>query len=162
MSSELYKKFTKLQVLEISEELKIKGYKRFASSGLQSREMCDAITKELNTAGLPEDLSDVSDDTFNFLIEGGWIDADGNIIESEVVKVEEVKEETIEIKLPGCFGLEDDLDPACKHCKVQDRCKTHRIASRPACFGKMFSANEPECMECIEAIFCRPIVEGLK
>jgi hypothetical protein len=158
---ELYKKFTKLQVLAIATELKIKGYKRFASSQLQSKDMCDAITKELNANGLPEDLSDVADDTFNFLIDGGWVDADGNIIEPEAAKVEEV-EEPSEIKLPGCFGLEDDLDPACKHCRVQDRCRTQRIASRPSCFGKMFSANEPECKACIEAIFCRPIVEGLK
>jgi hypothetical protein len=165
-SNTLYRNFDKQELLSIADQLKIPVKGNPTSKGL-----CEYMSGVLDK-GVPE-LGEVSDATFDFLVAGGWIDEDGNVLdvnlanaevddddEEETYEIHEKESDVLvaeEIKLPQCYGLEDDRDPSCRRCKVKDACKVLRIANRPKCFGLMHDGKEPECQVCIEEASCAPI-----
>jgi hypothetical protein len=170
VNNTLYRNFDKTELLGIADQLKIPVKGNPTSKGL-----CEYISGVLDK-GVPE-LGEVSDATFDFLVAGGWIDEEGNVLEINLAKAkssdddDDEEEFTIhekepdaltveEVKLPQCYGLEDDRDPSCKRCKVRDACKVLRVANRPKCFGLLHDGNEPECQVCIEEAFCAPISEA--
>lgn len=128
------------------------------------RKVVDAIRIKLKKDGVPEDdpkdarKADLLDD---FLYVDGWIDDDGNILKEGGGNPETVEEfmtlHKIEKALPDCFGFADDGDPACKKCVLYLYCAEDRIANLPGCFGIMYSVNEVECDNCLEAPFCKSV-----
>jgi hypothetical protein len=162
----LYTRFDKTELLTVAEQLHIS-----ISGNPSSKGICEKLTNTLDN-GVPDIAEEVSDVVFDFLEAGGWIDANGNILakadvddedeEENAYEIHEKESDVIvdeEVKLPQCYGMEDDRDPSCKRCKVKEPCKVLRIANRPKCFGLMHDGREPECQVCIEEAACSPISE---
>ena len=144
-NSELHKRFSKPELMEILADLKVISK---AAATMTSKDLVTAITAYLDKHGLPDDCSDLS---FDFLIAAGFVDENGNTLDH----VPEKEEQEPTIRLPQCYGFEDTpSDPACKGCKVRVACRTARESNRPPCFGKLFDNNAAECQVCIEKSFC--------
>jgi len=92
---------------------------------------------------------------FEYLVAAEIIDEDGNLIGEVETDAKPAEQSVPKENMPPCYGFEDDRDPACKRCKVAQSCRTTRVESRPACFGKLYAEHDENCMACIEAPFCK-------
>ena len=158
--SSLYRDFMKAELLSIAESLDLD-----TSSETTSKVLVKRIMQNLIDEGVPE-IEECSDLMYQFLVAAEVIDADGNLIEGETIEeADAVAEETSESEaenVPPCYGFEDDRDPACEKCKVQIACRKLRIRQRPPCFGKLFEVNDENCKVCIEAPFCKQVLEEMR
>lgn len=148
-TKDLYKQFTKPELVKVGKELSLELDPTFTS-----RQVVDLVAKDLEINGVPE-VNGASDLMGEFLIAGEWIDEKGNLIQDQRQSEEAIIEEDVvdDVK-PECYGFEDSRDPACKQCRLQGECNKQRVANRPECYGKAFSKNAPECAICIEAGSC--------
>lgn len=155
---ELEALFTKEELLELCDLL---GIERGMDIYPTSRWMITSLIGDFNTQGVPEFDSELV--LLNqFLLEAGYINEHGEEVTTidggeDVVKEPEY---TLESVLngnpkPPCFSMTDELDPACKRCKVLSFCSLARIALRPDCFGELFSATDENCLMCIERHACK-------
>lgn len=176
----LMQEFEKLELVAVAEELEL-----VVQDGQSTLSIIEAIRKSLREEGIPaeEDCSDLLDD-FLFVAgyideAGNIVDEDpeggelGNVVDSARIVSEDklvvhtemgdgvVERETHfivdgkEVPKPQCYGFAEERDPACKRCRVMEYCKKERLASRPACFGKLFSATDENCADCLEAASCK-------
>ena len=115
------------------------------------------IISDLEKNDIPDPF-ECSELMFNFLYIAKFIDENGDVLEAEH-EVENVKQEQQaekNVELPPCWGYEDaERDPACKKCKLQLECRKQKETLRPVCFGKLFSAVEDDCKNCLVAHFCK-------
>jgi hypothetical protein len=152
--SELYSQFSKSELLQIAEELKIKNVQMETRSSVITKSVLD----DLDSNGVPE-TSQCSDLMLEFLVAAEYVDEEGNLIEGEEgndgENAREGEEKIVDlVAYPECYSFADDRDPACNRCKVFELCTKERISRRPDCFGKMYSESADECRLCIEAPFC--------
>ena len=176
----IMQEFEKSELIEIAKELDLT-----MSDGQSALIIIEAIRKSLREEGIPaeEDCSDLLDDFLfvaGYIDESGEIideDADGgelgNVVDSTritsqdtfVVHTEQgdgvIERDTHfvvdgkEVRKPPCYGFAEERDPACKRCRVFEYCQKVRMASRPACYGKLFSATDENCNDCLEAASCK-------
>lgn len=151
---EIYSQFKKDELLSVAAELGLK-----ISQEIPIRAVTQAIIDDLTENGIPEDLGEVSDTLYQFLVVAEYIDDDGNILEEEE---ENEESDEVEEDVPDwlCFGYADSRDPACNKCTLYSRCTQVRISNRPECFGISYNQNEPECQMCIEAPFCKKEIKN--
>lgn len=147
---EIYSQFKKSELLDITKELEMS-----VDASTPITVVTEAILTDIDTNGVPEDLEDISDILFEFLVVAGYIDEEGNILEKEEVAEQKTVVE-VEEEIPDwiCFSYYEVRDPACKVCKLAARCEKARISKRPECFGISYNQHEPECQMCIEAPYC--------
>lgn len=154
--SDILQEFKKPELLELCTELGIE-YQIQA----MSRDIIKSILSDIDTNGIPEDPNDpeqCSELLFSFLAFIKYIDENGNVIEEVVDEIPNVTQKVeipVEVTLPPCWGFEDDADPSCKKCKLQDQCRIQRNNTRPECFGKLFSSAEEDCNACLVASYCK-------
>jgi hypothetical protein len=149
---EIYSVISKKEVLTVARELGLE-----VESSDRTQVVIELILDDLNENGVPEN-DDMSEEMKKFLITAKIIDKDGELISEEQTKEEDAKEEEEEEKLPECFGMADEYDPACKKCKVLQKCKKQREDNTPPCFGKLFEQGANECSICIENVRCRKVL----
>lgn len=147
----LYRDFLKTELLDIAEQLQLA-----TTNDTTSKVLVQKIIKDIEANGVPE-IVDCSELMLEFLVAAEVCDVDGNLLDgdsegvaSKIDSTEVIQEES----LPECYGFEDDRDPACNRCRVQESCKALRIQNRPPCFGRLFDKNDESCKVCIEAPFC--------
>lgn len=159
--SDLVRGFAKAEVMSVAEEMELG-----LPMEMNSRKMIEAICADIDANGVP-DPKTCSTTMMEFLVAAEIITETGDvIIEEEHVKEVAVKAvkavvktvDEVDMKLPECYGYEDDRDPACISCRVQDACKAERIKNRPACFGKIYDKNDVDCQGCLEAAECALLV----
>jgi len=145
---EIGKRFGKRVLLDIAEELGIS-----AKLDTHVYDLCDMLLDNLR-GGLPED--EVSEELWDLMVAADFIDEDGNELLSGVDNPQDEQEESDEVdeKLPKCYGLADDADPACKRCALRKQCVAVRDANRPSCFGLLYDANDNDCKMCIHWMKC--------
>ena len=142
---DLYSDFTKSEVLTIAQELGIKA-DMLERSKIIIRKLLDVKL----TKAIVNELSEISAE---FFLAAEMLDDDMNIVvKSEVSKTVELPPS---VKMPECYNLGDERDPACQKCKVKLECLKERIKRRPNCFKKSFSESAEECKICIEAPDCK-------
>jgi len=141
---EIAGQFSKPELLEVAKELDLES-----KSTDQARNIIRNIISDLDKQGIPDE-EECSDLMYEFLVAAEFIE----------VEEEEEPDEVEPIKLPECFGFEDNKDPACGKCRVKDQCIKERTANRPECFGLLFSKNAEECRVCLEASFCAIAMNG--
>lgn len=157
---ELVKLYNKEEVLQLVQELDLG-----LDESLPSMKLVELMVADLTEFGLPEEemTSELMED---FLIDAGFVDEDGNVLERQVAKTEEkpqsaptitIPVEGIDVNKVPCFGFADVRAPECNRCKLFDPCTSRRLAVRAtmACFGKMFDIDSEECRGCLEAGPCR-------
>lgn len=147
---DIYSQFKKDELLSVAKELEVNITPEKAI-----RVVTQTILDDIQANGVPEDISEISDTLFEFLMVAGYIDEDGNILEDEEETTEDTVDEEDEVPDWLCYGYADSRDPACNKCSLMDKCTLVRISNRPECFGIAYAPNEPECQICIEAPFCR-------
>ena len=150
----IHKVFRKPELVNIAGELGMDASK------MNIRRIVLAIANDLDKNGIPED-DECSDDLYDFLVEAGYIDEDGNILEFvESGGDDDLDDEPEPIEdVPECFTFAEHKDPACSRCVLFDNCYAERVASRPLCFGKHWDMNAEECRICLEFNACRKATE---
>lgn len=115
------------------------------------------LQHDLAQQGIPEP-DEVSDDLFWLMVDLGFIDDAGNMLEDATPEPAEVPE-PVELpdELPGCWATADKSDPSCKRCKLLDACYAQRMAAREllACFGRLYDADDSACSICLEWRDCK-------
>lgn len=143
---DIVSQFSKPELLEIAEELRIKW------DGESTVELSQKLSKQLRIMLEKEDV-ELSDLAFEFAETAEIIDVDGNVLDA---KEEKKEEPVITIEKPECFiySAANPADPSCKKCRVLEQCQKNRIANRPKCFGnpKLYDPKHPECERCLENI----------
>jgi len=148
LARELYRQFSKEELIEIADELEL------PHKGKQASTLVKATLKDVDDNGIPE-TDDCSDLLLEFLLAANYIDEEGNILDGDEPEPEEEVEDLEELsKTHECYTLADERDPACNRCKLLDICKQARLDNRPECFGQLYDVNAEECKVCIEAPFC--------
>jgi len=147
----LMKDFTKSEMLSIATELEVAVTRRTLFSTI-----LEMVLDDLDENGIPDDGSELLEE---FLVAAEYLDEDGNILPA--LEIEESEnggddddDDGESVELPPCFGFADKRDPACRRCEMYDGCLAERIASRPPCFGRLYSGTAEECEICIEASNC--------
>lgn len=158
---ELSKLYKKKEIQEIAEEL----LEEEPELSVSKAGLIEQILDDLDENGIPDtsESDNCSELLYDFLIEAGYIDADGNVIpfDEEVGdEGQEGQEEDDEYEgdvddVPECYGFADSRDPACKKCLQYDDCVKVRISNRPDCFGILYNATEAECNVCLESSSCK-------
>jgi len=145
---DIYTAISKQDVLTVAKELGLK-----VQAADRTAVVIELILDDIEENGVPE-TEDMSDIMKRLFIVAKVIDEKG-----ELLPPEEDKESVVEVeKLPECFGMADEFDPACKKCKVLQKCKVERQNNVPPCFGKLFEVNANECSICIENVRCRKVL----
>lgn len=152
LAKDLVSDFSKKEILAIAEELDLEF-----SSRVRSSEIVNSILEDMDENGIP--VSDECSELLTeFLIAAEYIDDGGNVVEDggdeDSKEGSDEKEEEMPAEPPPCFGFADERDPACKRCNAYSVCMEERLATRPECFGRLFSAVAEECKVCIEASPC--------
>jgi len=158
-SSEILQEFNKSELLEILQELGI-----VYEIHTMARDLIQSILNDLNESGLPDPLNEkeCSELLYNFMWIAGYIDEDGNILNEEEEADNEIKKPVKEEQLPPCWGFEDDRDPSCNRCKLQDLCRQQKINTKPECFGRLYDMSAHECQMCLVASYCKIEFEGIQ
>lgn len=165
MTKDIAKAYGKAALLEVARELEIDDIKQ----ATHIYKLVEAIDTNVRSEGVPEP-EEASDDLFSLMIDMGFIDGDGNILDedesdeseqepSEPTKTKGVKpkkKEAPELR-PGCWGTGDPEDPSCKKCSKREECIEVRIDNRAnmSCFGKRFDTDSEDCKICLEWDACR-------
>jgi hypothetical protein len=159
---DLSKKYRKSELIDFLAELGVD-----AEPSVRAYDLMLMLVNDLLENGVPDE-DDVSDDFIIFLIDAGFIDEEGELLdfqydEGGVVddKPVGVAEPVEEVKYPECFGFADKRAPECRRCKVFQLCAIERVKFRPPCFGRLFSQQADECTTCIEANSCRMVCGGV-
>ena len=147
---DIYSELDKKQILKIAEDLEIPNI----SPSDRVAVVIETILSDVEINGIPM-TEDMSEDMMKFFVLARMIDEDGNLLGEETGQ-EKVEQELPE-KLPDCFGMADPSDPACKHCRVLNKCIEERKKRKPQCFGKLYMQNADECQICIEQFECKKI-----
>lgn len=150
--SEIARGFRKDELISLCQELGIE----FELHEM-SRDIVKKLISDLDVNGIP-DPYECSELMFNFMFNLGYIDEEGNVLEDKEAQpneVENVKPEEPKVKYPPCWGHEDERDPACRRCKVQQICREYTQSIRPVCFGKLFDSSSEDCKNCLVAGLCR-------
>ena len=155
--STLYRDFTKSELLDIAESLGL------TIGETTSKMLVKLIMQEMIDNGVP-DITDCSETILEFLVAAEITDIDGNFLdetqeESDLIPELDEQEPT---NVPQCYGFEDARDPACNKCTVQQECRKQRMINRPPCFGKLFEVNDENCKVCIEAPFCKQVLDKVR
>lgn len=154
----VYKEFSKPEIVKICEELDI-----VVEPDDTKKVLVDVILEDLDENGVPED-DEMSELLWQFV---DYVYDDEEDEEPE--EIEETSEETpnrIELDVLAidhhCFRFYEKRDPACGKCPIATVCEEERIRVRTEeleCFGKLYSASDEDCKNCLEAGPCRKIVE---
>ncbi len=157
LEKDIYTQFSKKELIDVARELEIS-----VAGNETTRSLASIILKDLDENGIPENLDEISDGLFELLVTADFIDEDGNVVESSEDETAVPQDDIVEMEIPDwiCFSYADPRDPACNKCKLYNPCWQKRLTVRPECYGKRYSANEPECQVCIEAPYCKKETEN--
>jgi hypothetical protein len=152
----LANQFKTSELVQIAEAIGLSPTSRWGS-----RKLIDAILGYIKKSGIPKDLAG-TDSRRNmveeFLYVAGFINGDGNVEEGEKTDrppLEEFMEANKIENRPDCYGYQDDGDPACKRCTLNEYCVEERLENLPPCYALLFDMVAEECKKCFEAPLCK-------
>lgn len=130
------------------------------------RRLVRVIMARIESEGVPEPPTDI-----NFMSQGdvlledfiyiaGYVNDDGNLTDRKWLSTLSMDvDEFMQLhgigSKPPCYGFADDQDPSCKRCMLYIYCAELRLSRLPPCFGLLYSEGNPECLSCMERLFCR-------
>jgi len=144
---ECVKIFSKEEILGVAKELDIT-----VDISIPYSKIFSLVVNDLREKGVPEIDNNVSDTLGSFLVTAGFIDEEGNLIESETGKEDDKPK-------PPCWSFYSEFDPSCHGCGVKDICSKARVMNRPECFGR-YAQNDDNCKQCLELTECSKIKQS--
>jgi hypothetical protein len=71
---------------------------------------------------------------------------------AEDAGIEDVDNVIIPRDIPACYGMHENVDPACTVCPYAAYCQQHKERIAPKCYGNLYNVNL--CVPCIFAAWC--------